>query len=172
MKCTECAEGFATHAAMARGRRQVHAYEDAAIRYWRENKGDRPFCRCFFREGNASHSSHAHFTAQPDRRDGHATSTACYDAYFAWEASGGELPAARTVRPTVQKAKTALLTAIVDLEDPASLRRRVETWSVAKLAKSRAAVGRGGNAAALHDTHSVGTAKGTYRFTISFAEVW
>ena len=94
--------------------------------------------------------------------------TACYDAYLASEASGGELPAARTVRPTVQKAKTALLTAIVDLEDLESLRRRVETWSVAKLAKSRAAVGRGGTAAALHDAHSVSSEKGAYRFTISF----
>ena len=77
------------------------------------------------------------------------------------------MPAARTVRPTLQKAKTALLTAIVDLEEPESLGRRVETWSAAKLAKPQKAVGQGGNADALQDTHVVSLVKGAYRLTIS-----
>ena len=167
VKCTECQDFFSSRGKMIAHRKKVHQYEDLAIKYWRENRGECPFCRCFFREGDfgASHSSFAHFTVKPDARDGHESAGVCYAAYLAWEASRAPLPEGRTVQPTLQKARAAVLTAIVDLESEASIRNRVETWKGAK------SVRRDGGAAALKDVHSISLIKGQYNLSVSLTGV-
>ena len=162
VKCTECPDYFDSRSSMARHRRQEHQYEDLAIKYWKEHRGECPFCRCFFREGGADYSSEAHFTCKPDPREGHEGAGACHAAYLAWEAAGGRaLPADRTVRPTVQIAKKAVLISVVDLESEAALRRRVDTWKDAKPA------GRKAGPAELRRVHSISKSHGRYILTVS-----
>ena len=74
-------------------------------------------------------TSHLHFSGSQDQREGHESSGRCQAAYLAWEVAGGEaVIEGRTVRPTVQAAKKAVLIAIADLESEESVKRRVETW--------------------------------------------
>ena len=66
-QCPSCPEGFPSHALLAAHRVRVHGFVDAAVEYWRTNKGTCPFCLCVVREGSGHNGSSLHFTARPSK---------------------------------------------------------------------------------------------------------
>ena len=65
IKCTHCDMLFESRSEMKRHRVTTHNFEDEAIKYWKQHRGECPFCLTFVREGTGANGSFAHFTCTP-----------------------------------------------------------------------------------------------------------